>query len=111
MKATEMIFLDNESLWEKIELYSNTGQQMAELIAIHEDAFAEPVMKVKKELSRIRGELRLMLGFEPEIDILAHDPFEQFKLETNATRQYVDPGMPRVDFPTPEGFVTRKKDD
>lgn len=64
MKSTEMIFLDNESLWEAIEKYSNVSG--ARDYAIYKGLDGPAMDAVEVEYNEARGVLRLMLGLPNE---------------------------------------------
>lgn len=64
MKVTEMIFLDNESLWEAIEKYSSVSG--ARDYAIYKGLDGPAMDAVEVEYYEARGVLRLMLGLPNE---------------------------------------------
>jgi len=101
-----------EDLWKLIETYGYKNQAYAELLAIHEDGRAGPVLEAKNDLYLAEKELQEFLGITEDGEV---DPLANFDIDRNYHAVLLDPGMPRVEFPTPESFVTpnelRKKKD
>lgn len=87
MKSTEMIFLDNESLWEKIVKYA-AAQSLLDHTHDHMET-DEELAEAKAEFDKEEAELRLMLGLPNEKPVLEESGDRQDgELWTNWTRTY-----------------------
>lgn len=92
MKATEMIFLDNESLWEKIVKYA-AAQSLLDHTHDHMET-DEELAEAKAEFDKEEAELRLMLGLPNEKPVLEGTGGRQDgELWTNWVRTYWRDGL------------------
>lgn len=72
--------MDVKALWKLIETYCQKGQIWAELLALHEDGLAGPVVEAKNEMEVAEEELRKFLGITEDGEV---DPLANFDLDTS----------------------------
>lgn len=68
MKSTEMIFLDNESLWEQIEKYAAARAETEKEIERYRDCSSSIIWQAQQREKEEKQKLQLMLGLPNETE-------------------------------------------